>query len=134
MKLSAIASGMILAVGLAGCVERKLVVTTEPAGAVVQVSDVEIGRTPVEQSFTWYGDYDIVIRKEGYETLKTHANLTRPWYEVPPLDLFSALAPWTYRDTRYVHYELKKLKLPEDDELIRRARDMEQRNLTPVQD
>jgi hypothetical protein len=111
-----------------------MLITSEPAGAVVQVSDVEIGRTPVEQSFTWYGDYDIVIRKEGYETLKTHANLKAPWYEVPPLDFFSEIAPWTYHDKRYVHFKLEKLQLPPDDELIRRASDMEQRNLQPVRD
>jgi hypothetical protein len=134
MKFSAIVSGMIVAVGLTGCVERKMLITTEPADAVVQVSDVEIGRSPVERTFTWYGDYDIIIRKEGYKTLKTHANLTRPWYEVPPLDFFSAIAPWTYHDRRYLHFKLDKLQLPDDDELIRRAGEMEQRNLQPVGD
>jgi hypothetical protein len=36
---------MLAAVLLAGCVEREMLVTSEPAGAIVYVSDVEVGRT-----------------------------------------------------------------------------------------
>jgi len=123
---------VLLALLPAGCVERALTITSEPEGALVFVSDVEKGRTPITVPFTWYGDYDIILRKDGCRTLKTHANITPPWYEVPPLDLFSAMAPWTYRDQRYVHYRLDGLELPEDEELIRRADLLRQRNLEPV--
>ena len=95
---------------LAGCVERELVITSEPSGALVYISDVEVGRTPLRHPFTWYGDYDIILRMDGWETLKTHRNLRMPAYEVPPADLFSHLAPWTYHDTRYLHFKLEKQK------------------------
>ncbi|MFP4052617.1 MAG: PEGA domain-containing protein [Phycisphaerae bacterium] len=132
MKRRAYLTGMLAAVLLTGCVEREMLVTSEPAGAIVYISDVEVGRTPVKVNFTWYGDYDIMLRKDGFETLKTHANLTPPIYELPPLDLLSAIAPWTYHDKRYLHFEMSKLNLPEDEELIRRAEQMRQRNLEPV--
>jgi hypothetical protein len=128
----------MLAVGalacLAGCVERRLTVTTDPPGALVYVSDTEVGRSPVTIPFTYYGDYDIILRLEGRETLKTHANLTPPWYQVIPLDLLSEVAPWTTYDRRYVHYELTPASLPGEEEFIRRAREMRRRNLLPPDD
>lgn len=123
---------MALAVGLGGCVERQITVISDPPGAIVLLSDVEIGRTPVTVPFTWYGDYDIILRLAGHKTLKTHANLRPPIYEVPPLDLFSAIVPWTYHDHRYLKYKLDKLVIPPTDELIRRADKLRAENLRPV--
>lgn len=117
-----LAMAALLAAG-AGCVERKLTITSEPPGAIVSISDVEVGRTPVTIPFTWYGDYEVILRREGgYETLKTHADIKMPLYEVPPFDLMSELAPWTYKDHRYLHYSLKRAAEPTDQELIDRAR------------
>ncbi len=121
----------LLAAALAGCVERELVITSEPSGALVYISDVEVGRTPLRHPFTWYGDYDIILRMDGWETLKTHRNLRMPAYEVPPADLFSHLAPWTYHDTRYLHFKLEKQKPVTDEQLIQRADELRERNLTP---
>jgi hypothetical protein len=125
-----ILAGLCLMVG--GCLERQMTITSQPAGALVYVSDVEVGRTPVTVPFTWYGDYDIILRLDGYEALQTHAKLCPPIYEVPPLDLLSEIAPWTYRDNRYLHYTLRPAVLPQDDELIQRAENMRQENLRPV--
>ena len=116
----------------AGCVEREMVITSKPAGALVFVSDVEVGRTPVNFPFTWYGDYEIILRSSGYETLQTHRNITPPIYEIPPLDFFSAIVPWTYHDRRYLHFEMETLKESTDQELINRADAMRERNLAPV--
>ena len=113
----------------AGCVEREMKITSEPEGALVVVSDREVGRTPVTMSFTWYGDYDIALSREGYQTLRTHAEINPPWYEVPPLDLLSYLAPWTYRDHRFLHYRLEKEKPLSDTELVRQAEEMRRRTL-----
>jgi len=108
-------------------------ITSAPAGALVFVSDVEVGRTPVTVPFTWYGDYDIILRLDGHETLKTHANINVPIYEIPPFDLLSHMAPWTYRDYRYLHFDLQKLVLPSDEELIEAADALEKRNREPVE-
>ena len=133
MRAAATILAALTAAALAGgCVERKLTITSEPSGALVQVSDVTWGRTPVTRSFKWYGDYDIIARLDGYETVKTHRNLTPPAYEIPPLDLLSALAPWTYRDHRYVHLKLNELELTDEDVLIERAREMREETNRPV--
>jgi hypothetical protein len=118
---------------LSGCVEREIAITSEPEGALVFVSDREMGRTPVTFAFTWYGDYDIILRdKEGYEALRTHAVINPPWYEVPPLDLLSHIAPWTYHDKRFLHYKLEKLKPLSDEELIKKADEMKRRTVEPA--
>ena len=117
---------------LCGCVEREMTITSEPDGALVFVSDREVGRTPLTMPFTWYGDYDIILRKDGYQTLKTHANITPPIYEIPPLDFFSQLAPWTYHDRRYLHYRLLEPTPSTDTELLQRAEQMRKRNAEPV--
>jgi hypothetical protein len=131
-RLAAAITLICLAASLAGCVEREMKITSEPSGALVEVSGVQVGRTPLTLPFTWYGDYEILLRYDGYQTLKTHANLVPPIYEVPPLDLLSAMAPWTYEDTRYLHFELEKRSVVPEEELIRRADELREENLRPV--
>ncbi len=132
-------AGCLLALLLAGCVERTLTVTSEPAGALVYVSSVEVGRTPVTLPFTWYGDYEIILRPQaaelqaGYRTLKTHYNVIPPLYDVPPLDLLSELAPWTYQVRRGVHFTLPKRVEPLDAELMERAEQLRGQALQDVE-
>ncbi|MCK4601867.1 MAG: PEGA domain-containing protein [Phycisphaerae bacterium] len=124
---------LLVSAALAGCVDRKMTITSQPEGALVFVSDKEVGRTPLTMPFTWYGDYDIILRLEDYETLKTHANINAPIYEIPPFDLLSHLAPWTYHDHRYLHYKLDK-RIPSSDKvLIRRADELREKNLESVE-
>jgi hypothetical protein len=132
MRIIATISAAIALLASSGCVERELSITSSPPGAIVYVSDVEVGRTPMTMDFTWYGDYDVVLRRDGYRTLKTHADLDPPVYEIPPIDLFSAIAPWTYHDRRYLHYDLEKASLPSEEELISRADAMAAENALPV--
>ena len=117
----------LAAAALGGCVEREMKITTEPAGALVYVSDREVGRTPLSLPFTWYGDYDVLIRMNGYQTLRANADISPPWYEVPPLDLLSHMAPWTYRDQRYLHYKLEKQEQLTDEQWIKQAEEMKLR-------
>ncbi|MBS3734319.1 MAG: PEGA domain-containing protein [Phycisphaerae bacterium] len=124
---------IVLAVAASGCIERKLQLTSDPPGATVWVSGVEVGTTPVTTPFTWHGEYEIIVRHEGYDTVKAARNVPPRIYEVPPLDLLSALAPWTYHDTRHFHFTMNKLDLPDDAELIDSARRMRSETLKPVE-
>jgi hypothetical protein len=92
---------MILLALSAGCVERTVSIQTEPEGATVFLNDQEVGASPVRVPFTWYGDYDIIVRKPGYQTLRTHHRLHAPWYQWPFIDLFAeCLVPFTIHDDR----------------------------------
>jgi len=88
-----------------GCVQRQLTVTTDPPGALVHLNDQEFGRTPVTRDFTWYGTYDVQLRREGYETRKTRGKIIAPWWQWVPFDLVAELLPLT--DRRQLHYKLK---------------------------
>jgi hypothetical protein len=74
-----------------GCAQRTLDITSEPSGALVYLNGEEVGRTPMRYDFTWYSDYDVTLRKEGYETLKTYRKLDAPLLFIPPLDLIGEL-------------------------------------------
>ena len=76
-----------------GCVERRLMITSEPAGALVYLNDQEVGRTPLEVPFTWYGTYDVRLEREGFKTLETEQLAERPWWESPGPDLFAEAMP-----------------------------------------
>lgn len=125
---------VLITLAASGCIERKLTITSEPAGALVIISDKEIGRTPVTTHFIWNGEYDIILRypEEGYETLNEQADINPTWYEIPPLDLLSIIVPWTYPDHRYLHYKLKKAEMPSEKAIIQRAKQMQKRNDMPV--
>lgn len=110
---------------LTGCVERQLTVNTSPSGAVVTLNDEEIGISPVTVSFQWYGDYDVRISKEGYETLKTHRLLKGPWYDKFPFDFFAqVLNPKKIVDTYEWTFQLNDKKTPNREELIEKAQKM----------
>ncbi len=122
----------VILVVLAGCVERTVTINTEPKGAIVWLNDKEVGRTPVRVPFKWYGDYDVIIRKEGYETLKTHRKLVRPWYEYIPLDLFAEVfTPAVIHDDHFWEFSLEREKSVDEGQLLKRAlefRETEQGN------
>lgn len=113
-----------------GCVRRTLTIQTEPSGALVFLNDEEIGRSPATTDFTWYGDYDVIVRQEGYETLKTHVPVREPWYQWIPLDFFfEVLWPGQIVDARTHSFTLTPATLPGRSELIDRAQAMRDRAL-----
>ena len=105
--------------------QRKLTVTSEPAGAIVTLNDQDVGRTPFTRDFTWYGRYDVAIREEGYETLKIHSSVYAPWWQWFPIDLVTEFLPLT--DKHELHYVLKPASTQPSDEkaVITRARQLQ---------
>jgi hypothetical protein len=111
----------------AGCVERQLTIHTEPPGAVVSLNDEEIGETPVTVSFEWYGDYNVRISKEGYQTMNTHRLLKGPWYDHFPFDFFAqVLCPKRIVDEYEWFFELEPKQLPTREALIEQAENTRQ--------
>ncbi len=122
----------LLAAGaaLAGCVDRKIRITSEPAGARVWLNDTEIGTTPAEADFRFYGRYDIRLEKEGYEPLWTDREAKAPLWQYPGIDLAADLIPARFDDLVEWHFELEPSPETVGDpatvrrELIDRARSM----------
>ncbi|MBK8267020.1 MAG: PEGA domain-containing protein [Planctomycetes bacterium] len=111
---------------ICSCVERTLTINTEPQGATVVLNDQEVGKSPVRVPFTWYGDYDIIVRKEGHKTLLTNRRVEAPWYQWPVLDLFAeCLVPFTIRDERTLDtLVLEPTVQPNKEDLLNRADEM----------
>lgn len=126
--------GLLLLAGLgllAGCVERIMKIDSDPQGARVFINDEEVGVTPVKSAFLWYGDYDVMLRKAGYETLKTRYRIDAPWYQLPPMDLVAeCLIPTTIKDEHELPmYPLQPLESPPVAEVVGRAEKLRDRAL-----
>ena len=120
--IAGVALATFVMLSVPGCVRRTLTIRTEPAGALVCLNDEEVGRSPVTTDFLWYGDYDIIIRRDGCRTLHTHAEIAAPWYQVPPIDFFAEVFyPGKIHDARFLHYTLGPEQPPGREELIERA-------------
>ena len=89
-----------------GCIERTLTVQSNPQGSLVTLNGQEVGRTPFTRDFIWYGKYDVEVRKDGYETLKTATAVREPWYQWIPIDLVVELLPFMIHDDHTIHYSL----------------------------
>ena len=117
--------GLIATIIISGCVERQLTINTEPQGALVVLNDEEIGESPVTVSFNWYGDYNVRISKEGFETLKTHRKLKGPWYDKFPFDFFAGvLSPKRIVDSYEWTFTLAPQEYPTREELIQEAEEL----------
>lgn len=109
------------ACALAGCVERRIFITSDPPGALVHVNDVEVGRTPLELDYEWDGVYDVRLTLEGYEPLLTTGRVPTTLDHVPGFDLLAEALPFTFRN--HVHWRfILEPALSDDDALIERAR------------
>lgn len=119
--------GLFVLGGATGCVERRMVIRTDPYPAAVNAivydeKNQPIGGTPVDKPFTYYGKYRFRIVKDGYETLDVEQRVRAPWYELPGLDFISEnLIPWTIRDVRYFDYTLQPITVSslDPDNLLR---------------
>lgn len=130
--LPLLVASILVLVGLAGagCVRRTVTIKSDPQGAATMLNDQLVGTTPVTVDFTWYGDYDIILRKDGYETLRTHHRIPSPWYQLPGLDFVSeVLVPWTIHDQHEVSFALAPEQPMNKDELMNKAQDLRERAL-----
>ncbi len=112
---------MLCAIG-SGCVQRRVIVRSNPPGAVVFVDNFEIGTTPCATDFIYYGTRDITLKKEGFETLTVKQPIPAPWYQYVPFDFVTEnLIPGQIRDTRTFEYTLlPAVQVPPQD-LVSRA-------------
>lgn len=97
---------LLASVPLVGCAERRIRVTSEPPGARAWVNDEEIGVTPAEARFTFYGHYDLRLEKPGYEPYHAKHTASAPIHEYPGPDLVAAAVPANIRHTVQWHVDL----------------------------
>jgi len=103
-------SGLAIAALLTGCVERTLILRSDPPGATVVVNGDELGVAPAKIHFETYGTFEVVMSAPHYRRLRAHVPVQPPWYERIPVDFFSeALWPATIHDEHLVTLKLEPL-------------------------
>lgn len=97
-------SGLLL---LPACVHRRLTINSDPPGGRVLLDGEEVGETPTSVDFTHYGTREIVIQKDGYDTLKILQPIPPPWYQIPGIDFFADnLLPYQLTNRHEFRYQL----------------------------
>ena len=105
-----------------GCVTRRVLITSDPPGAIVYRNGEYLGPTPVEEPFVFYGKYRYRLVHDGYEPLDVVQDIPAPWYELPGPDFVSEnLIPYTFRDVRPFHYQLQPAVQVRPDDIRARA-------------
>jgi hypothetical protein len=111
-----------------GCVERRFRVETNPPGAYVTVNNKPIGQSPVDVPFIYYGYYDILIQKEGFQTKHIQEHVEAPLYAYPPFDLIvENFLPINIQDIRTYTYCLDPAIQPNLDQLRAEGEEYRQR-------
>ena len=105
-----------------GCVQRELHVRSDPPGAAVWLNDREVGRTPFDREFLFYGNFDVVARADGYQTLKTSAQVTAPWWQWVPFDIITDFLP--VRDDERIDLKLRPEPPPNPPGTLARAEEL----------
>ncbi len=124
-----------LLAALAGCVERALVITSDPPGATVTVNQQWRGVTPYVVPFKHYGVYDIWIEHPGVEEngrmvkfypLHVGEPVRAPKYQYAGADFVTeVLLPTTLRDQHNLHYTLERVAAADDiDDVLDRAQQL----------
>jgi hypothetical protein len=107
---------------LAGCVKRRYTIRTNPPGALAIVNGEEIGPTPVSRSFIYYGDREITLMLDGYQTQTIIQPVNAPWWDNYVTEFFSEnLVPYTFRDERDFTYQMCPATIPDKNDLLARA-------------
>ncbi|NLW51141.1 MAG: PEGA domain-containing protein [Candidatus Brocadiaceae bacterium] len=90
------AFAVALLTAASGCVERKMYIRSEPAGAPVWIDESYVGMTPLDHSFAHYGLRRVrvgPVRDEDgrltHEEQVVDWEVEPPWYETFPFDFFA---------------------------------------------
>jgi hypothetical protein len=111
------------AVGMStGCVERRYTVRTDPPGAQVIVNNELLGTAPASRNYYYYGDREITLVANGYETKTIIQPMNAPWWDNYFTEFFSEnLVPFVIRDDREFTYKMERARTPSQEEIQGRA-------------
>jgi hypothetical protein len=124
---------LLIGVGLfCGCVERRYTIRTDPPGATVVVNGEEIGPAPASKSFTYYGDRQITLILDGYQTQTVIQPIKAPWWDNYLTEFFTEnIVPVSLRDEREFKYQMLPAVSPPAGELRDRAEQLRQEAKIP---
>jgi len=128
MRGFALTLAMIGMVAVSGCVTRRVIIKSDPPGAMVYRNGQPIGPTPVEETFIYYGTYHYRLIREGCEPVDYYPELVAPWYQLPGIDFITEnLLPFSFRDTQTFEFKLPDPQPVRHDDIRARATELQQR-------
>jgi hypothetical protein len=106
--LRAAATAAVL-LAVAGCVERKMLIRSDPPGAMITLDGQTLeSRTPAEVPFDFGGTRSVTLSAPGHRVLETTAELSDPWFTYFPLDIGAEfLWPGTIEDAQAFDFKLE---------------------------
>ena len=123
---------VLLPLFLGGCVERTLMIRSDPPGAQVIVNGVDLGPAPVTLPFQTYGVYDVVLSRPDHHRLRATVPIKPPWYEHVPLDFCAeVLWPFTLRDCHDVTLSMQPIAPADEAGVDEREAQLRQRLENP---
>jgi hypothetical protein len=107
-----------------GCVERRMIVSSDPPAAVF-VNNQPYGTGPVDVPFIYYGTYHFTFVRDNFETLVVDQKIPPPWYEWLGIDFFSEnVYPLKLRDVRCFNYPMQPLQLIPPADILYRGKEL----------
>lgn len=88
------------------CVRRTIAITSTPSEALVFVNDREVGRTPCEVEFQFYGEYDVRLRHDGYEPVIGSGMASAPLWDFIGADLVCEMIPAQLESKVSWHFDM----------------------------
>ena len=117
--------GCLVLTAFTGCVQRRLIVKTQPEGAAVIVDRKPVGYSPVSVPFTYYGTREVQIEKDGYKPIRVQERIDPKWFNRFPVSFFSEnFSPREIRDQRILDFQLQPKTITGENELLNRANDL----------
>ena len=114
--------GLLSLACFSGCMKRRILLRSQPEGALVTIDHQTIGHTPVAIPFTYYAGRKIEMEKDGYETEKFTHRFSPPWYQIPPFDLISDnFLGREIRDQRLIDVQLRPKATVFENQLLERS-------------
>ena len=122
LRRALLAAALIGSLCGCGTVHRRIMIRSDPPGALVLVEGEEKGYTPMAMDFTYYGTREFTLIKDGYETLTVIQKVKTPWYQFVPIDFISDnLLPLKITNRHEFSYPLKRQVDVPEGELLDRA-------------
>lgn len=83
------AAVLVAALAVSGCVERTLMITSDPIGARAFVNGKDVGVTPVTIPFVHNQRFEYRIERPGYRSVAGEVTTPSTWDSVPGIDFFA---------------------------------------------
>ncbi len=114
---------LLVGLSLGGCVQRQLVVESDPTGAHVFFDGFLVGQTPATIEFHHYGTHEVILRHDKIgkgstaETFQPRVEMVQispPWYQYFPIDLLAEFWPGGIVDEHRIRITLDRSDSSQD--------------------